>query len=277
VSEEPARPGPDVLADYLEGLLGPEESREVERWVTEDEATAEQLRELEELPSLLAADPAEPMPGGVASRIDAALAAAAAERASEAPVAAPVPLRRRRWLVPALVAAATVGALGIGGQVLSEMNGGAPDSADSAAGSSASEDAGGTEQAAPDAQRNPPATPEPTRLTRDNFADDVSSRLLAEPTAARWRIVRGQTDSEAPATDAARYPILSDRCGAQLGTGPYLPISLDGEPALLVLRRVPGEPGKREAVAYPARCPAPGLQDTGAPVAPLASAVIPRP
>jgi hypothetical protein len=272
--EEQSRPGLDTLADYLEGLLSEQESREVERWVAEDATTAELLRELEELPGLLlAADPVEPMPADVVDRVDAALAEAALVRggAHDAPAeparpaAAPrrndqgaggvvVPLRRRRWLAPALSAAAMVGVVALGAQVVGSVGTGdssSPTSADdAAAGSDEAESAGGL--TAREQTGNAPGYTAgmlpPVRT--DTFATDVAD-ALTDPTTDLQRV--DGVDVE----EAAGLPstLLSGDCPVDLGAGRFLPIRLDGDVAVLVLRRIPGEPGRREALAYSPRCP----------------------
>jgi hypothetical protein len=287
MKEEQSRPGLDTLADYLEGLLSEQESREVERWVAEDATTAELLRELQELPGLLTTDPVGPMPADVVDRVDAALAEAALLQGGPAhdapaetarPAVAPrrvdesaggvvVPLRRRRWLAPALSAAAMVGVVAIGAQVVSSVGTGDSSSSNSADGAGSA----GEAEAAEDEMAREPAGGAPEYsagmlppIRTDAFATDVTD-VLTNPTTDLNRV--DGVDVEA----AAGLPstILSGDCPVDLGAGRFLPIRLDGDVAVLVLRRIPGEPGRREALAYSPRCP-----DGEAELQPLARAEI---
>lgn len=282
MSEERSRPTLDTLADYLEGLLTEEENRAVERWVAEDAVTAELLHELEELPGLLAADAVEPMPGDVVGRVDAALAAAARDDHAGRETGAGavvVPLRRRRWLAPALAAAAVVGMVAIGSQVVSSVGPIGMDSAGEAGGGGALTDGEAADRSVPESEEAqaptdsgggvplPPSADEAPSIRTDSFASDVNRALDAD------ELVRGgRMDwSAGLAERRSRYTILSRGCAVDLGADRVLPIRLDGDPALLVLRRIPGEPDRREALAYPARCPD-GEEEANE--EPLASAVV---
>jgi hypothetical protein len=280
MSDEPARPDLDTLADYLEGLLGAQESREVERWVAEDAATADLLHELERVPGLLAADPVGPMPRDVVDRVDAALAEAS-QAGSPRPAAAPrspeegagavvVPLRRR-WLAPTLAAAAMLGVVAIGAQVVSSVDTSGQDGAGDA-GSAADapadveRDAGAQEDAAPGAEAPTYSASMLPPIRTEAFATDVADALGNRP--SDW------VAAERAVTDAGvrlRDSVLTDECPVELGAGRVLPIRLDGDLAVLLLRRIPGEPDRREALAYPARC---GDLSAEATPQPLARAVI---
>jgi hypothetical protein len=151
-----------IVADHLEGLLGPGEAAEADRHLA---ACAECVGIREDLALVrmaLAEDRPGPMPAHVVARIDAALDAAAADRASEdlvrKPAARPsrardgsarLPAadagrsgsrpgsrsRRRRWL-PALATAVAAVAVAVGAAAIYPQltNGGQSDSATSAGG-----------------------------------------------------------------------------------------------------------------------------------------------
>jgi hypothetical protein len=288
MSEEHVRPDLDMLADYLEDLLSDEERAEVERAVAEDPSTAALLAELEGLPALLAADPPEPMPADVVARIDAALAdeAAAAKRAESSENLAPVrslPSRRRRWLAPALAAAAAVGVVGLGAQVVtSGMGSGAGQDAESAMDAGAGADEAASEPEVQPSSRDRPREGAPRRaeelveLSADSFSEDVASALADRPrTFARDRVA-DFLQRDGLAYEESRGLIVEAGCGFDLPSGRVLPARLDGQAALLVLRRVPGEPDQRDVLAFPAECPAPA-DDTASDVPPLASTRLPFP
>lgn len=286
MSEEHVRPDLDMLADYLEGLLSEQERAAVERAVDEDPSTAALLAELDALPALLAADPPEPMPADVAARIDAALADEATASTEAAPTAkvAPVrslPARRRRWLAPALVAAAAVGVVGLGAQVVNDVTTGA-DSGSADAESAMDSRGSGEEEAADQAQPPPEAghlqrpREQLAELSAGSFSEDVADALRARPqTFARDQVASYLVRSELALQ--AHDSIVDADCAARLPSGRVLPVRLDGQAALLVLRRVPGEPGQRDVLAYPAQCPVPTAAEAPAELAPLASTRLPFP
>lgn len=269
---EQSRPGLDILADYLEGLLSEEERLEVERAVAEDPPTAALLAELEALPALLASDEPEPMPAKVTARIDASLAAerVGTGASSAAAVVTSLPVRRRRWLAPALVAAAAAGAIGIGAQVVDRIDEDPVVSADA--------DADALDQA--EAAAGPEEGPEsawgrgtPRRLVslrKDNFASDVM-RALDSPLSSHYLAAAARTQS------AGAYSIVADDCAVELAPGKVLPIRLDGKRAVLVLRRIAGQRDSREALAYPAQCPARSPEGAGDLSLPLVRATIELP
>ncbi|MDQ3629174.1 MAG: hypothetical protein M3419_10270, partial [Actinomycetota bacterium] len=82
MAEPIRRPEVDVLADYVEGLLGTDARAQVERHIAQDPETAALVAELEALPDLLAATAVEPMPADVVARVDAALARESQDRAA---------------------------------------------------------------------------------------------------------------------------------------------------------------------------------------------------
>lgn len=291
MSEEHVRPDLDMLADYLEGLLPDEERAEVERAAAEDPSTAALLAELGGVPALLASDPPEPMPADVVARIDAALAdeAAAAKAAESSESLAPVrslPSRRRRWLAPALAAAAAVGVVGLGAHVVtSGMGSGASQEAESAT------DAGaGADEAAGDPASQPDSLDRPengategrrgddfVELSAESFPEDVASAFADGPrTFARDRVADYLLRGDGLAYEESRGLIVEAGCGFDLPSGRVLPVRLDGEAAVLVLRRVPGEPDQRDVLAFPAECPV-ASGATMSDVPPLASTRLPFP
>lgn len=267
MSDEHVRPDLDMLADYLEGLLSEQQRAEVERAVAEDPSTAALLAELEGLPALLAGELPEPMPADVAARIDAALKdeAASSSSAAAAGKVAPVrslPTRRRRWLAPALVAAAAVGVVGLGSQAINSGMDGGSGQAESAmdAGSGSDVAAGEVEPQEREGNDARVRGLELAELSADSFSEDVADALRQRPqTFARERVADYLLRSELALepTDS----VVADGCAAQLPPGRVLPVRLDGEASLLVLSRVPGQPGQRDVLAYPAQCPAPATDE----------------
>jgi hypothetical protein len=285
MSEEHVRPDLEMLADYLEGLLTEPERAEVERAVAADPSTAALLAELEELPALLAAHPPEPMPAEVAARIDAAIAdeaasstAAASSPDKLAPVR-PLAPRRRRWLAPALVAAAAVGVVGLGSQVINSGMGSGADEESAAmdSGGGEAEETADQSDSAPEAGSLRRPREELAELSALSFAEDVADTLSKRPqTYARDRVAGVLRRSET--LDLSVGSIVGATCATDLPSGRVLPVRLDGEAALLVLRRVPGEPDQRDVLAYPARCPSPTAGEGPAgELAPLASTRLPVP
>jgi len=266
------RPDLDTLADYLEGLLGEDERDEVKRWIERDAPTADLVRELQGLPALLAADPVGSMPIDVAARLDAALAAEARHADEQVAPVTELPVqRRRRWLAPALVAAAAVGVIGIGAQVVGSSTSGsdAGGSADTAADApmAAAGDAGDEEV---EQESTPPPEAEESSQHgggrgHDSLEDVAPAASVSAQTfqqdvtrvvrARRLSVQRNDGYLSRDWSSSSTYSIVDDDCGADLGRGRLAAIRLDGEPALLVLRRVPGQPRRREAAAYPAQCP----------------------
>lgn len=265
MSEE-RRPDVDLLADYLEGLLPEDERLEVERAVAEDPPTAALLAELQALPALLSSAPTEPMPSHVAARIDAALAHEAAR--SVAPVRS-LPRRRQRWLAPALVAAAAIAAIGIGAQVVQSVQGGGQ-----SASSAGSDEAAPAAEEGGDAKRRVSADPlaAPAELSSASFEEDVARVFSGPVKSLRVAQLARDVNQTTAGHPGQAYSIVAGGCAVDLKASRVLPVRLDGEPALLVWRRIAGEPGKREALAYPASCPEPA--DGAVAVSALASATI---
>lgn len=261
---EQYRPSLDELADYVEGLLPEAQRHEVERAVAENPSTAALLAELEALPELLATDPIEPMPAHVAARIGDALAAeqagADSSRGSSPRPGAQVrrlPQRPRRWPAQLLAAAAVVGAIALGSQVV-DTGEDADSSATESAGGAADAAIGGRASAPRGQEEINPARAKAVRLTSTTFAQDVAQ--LGGKNLLRTGI--GDSLREAPTAGQAarRYSVLADECAVELFSGKVLAVRLDGRPAILVLRRVAGQPRIRQALAYPARCPTPTAQ-----------------
>jgi hypothetical protein len=210
------------------------------------------------------------MPPDVVARVDAALAEsvrAGGDRAADAPRgveekagAVVVPLRRRRWLAPALAAAVTVSVVAIGAQVVSSVGPTGGDDAQTSAGRGTADRADDGHEEAEGGNVAPDSADGPTSDLRyslgmlppvrtGTFATDVADALGNR--RAGW--LAGER-AESDAGDDARDSFFSAGCSVELGAGRVLPIRLDGELAVLLLRRIPGAPGRREALAYPARC-----------------------
>jgi hypothetical protein len=103
-------------------------------------------------------------------------------------------------------------------------------------------------------------------IRTEAFATEVADALGDRP--AGWRTAQRDGND---AVAALRGSVFTDACSVDLGAGRVRPIRLDGDLAVLLLRRIPGEPDRREALAYPARC---GDLSTEATPQPLARAVI---
>lgn len=257
---EQYRPSLDELADYVEGLLPDAQRLEVERAVAEDASTAALLAELEALPGMLAADPIESMPADVAARIDGALAAertgANPAPGSPSPAGAqvrrlPLPQRPRRWPAQVLVAAAVVGAIALGSQVVD--TGGDTDSSGAQSAGEAADAVTGGRASTTREQEISPAWAKAVELTSTTFARDVAQ--LGGETLLRTGIGDSLQEGATAGQAARRYSVLADECAVELSAGKVLAVRLDGRPAILVLRRVAGQPRIRRALAYPARCP----------------------
>jgi anti-sigma-K factor RskA len=111
------------VAAYALGTLDPEDRAAVEALLAASPEQQEELRQLREVVALLpyAAQPASP-PERVRQQLLARIAATAAQPAAAptaAPANAPTPLRRARWLVPAIAAALATLVLALAGLTLS--------------------------------------------------------------------------------------------------------------------------------------------------------------
>lgn len=220
-----------------------------------DEQTEEQVRRL----LAAAAGREKEMPPDVADRLDGVLADLVRRRGAEgleAPVDAasgPAPRdgaavtdlasKRRRWGPRLLVAAAAVSVLALGvGVSLDDLTGGAQESASSDGAADGA--TGGLAQ-----PERSPAGPEPaqdqgrTTLSRSAHPPHVRSRSLE---ADLQRIE--DTDLAVPVADSSRR--WQGACvRPKTGTGDeWLPVRLDGRPAVLVLRAPDG--GRRTADVF---------------------------
>lgn len=200
--------------------------------------------------------PEEPMPPEVAARLDATLAGLVEERSASEPAepeetAAPpayapaaTPLdelaarrRRRRWGT-ALVAAASIGVLGIGINTVMNGSGGA-DSSPAALDSAESDDArAGEGESAPEVFGEDAAGPRVgLESLRDLRSTDLRSETLQRDVrrAARLLARPGMEKGAAPQSALGRCPLPFASAGDQLGA-----VLLDGERATLVLREPVG-------------------------------------
>lgn len=262
---EPTRPvGVDALADYVEGLLDPDERAQVELAIAEDPQTAALVAELEALPDLLAATDVEPMPADVVARVDAAIARESQDRA-----AAPVPTgrrttRARRWLVPAMAAAATVGVIAVAGPVVLEQggqDGGAESTRDApaAAGQESAEDRGG-EFSGPDEEATggyvlPGRTADGTpQLTSARFAAQVERLYAGATLATRGDLAAAPETTDGQVTLPGEF--LAGRwapvCYGDVESTFRTAVVLDGKPAYLLVYENPGRDGAQQAIAF--RC-----------------------
>jgi len=164
----------------------------------------------------------EPVPADVAAHLDAVLADLAGPRVPEGvtPLRAPQRVRRRRWGVALVAAAAAVTAIAVAPRIGSPGGGSDDSTASDSAGASSSRSAGGKSlDEGPAAQAAGVAL-----LHRDTLAADVRAaraRLAASPHALQ---------SQGPES-------LAPGCGADdRGPGSALAARLDGRDVVLVLR-----------------------------------------
>lgn len=249
-------------------------------------ASPEAERQVSEL--LADAAVTEPMPAHVAARLDDVLAGLVAERGHGSPsgTAAPGPgdgvasdavvgatelaSRRPRLWPRLLVAAAAVSVIGLGIGNLDNLTGtgaGEASTADSAAGGALEEpadaDASLLSEAAPEAAQQPQAPSDKTAPgEREDAADDPSEeRIQADPypslaTGPRLRTTSATLDLQriedfslaVPVGDSpAAWSVLCVHPATDAGDE-WLPVHLDGEPGVLVLRAPAG--GRRTAEVF---------------------------
>ncbi len=265
MAEPIRRPEVDVLADYVEGLLDDDARARVQRHIAEDPGTAALVAELETLPGLLAATPAEPMPADVVARVDAALARESQDRAAASAVGrVGVLQRRRRWLVPAMAAADTVGIVAIAAPVVLDQSG-QDDSLDGAAEAPAAQEGSPAAESPEslsghDDAAGSPGSPEetdvPPALTSAGFASQVETLYAdAEPaTKEDLAVTAAPSTLERPRTLPADS--LGDRvaplCVGDVESTFRVEILHDGEPAYLLVYGSPVGGGPQQAVAF--RC-----------------------
>ncbi|HYJ66830.1 MAG TPA: zf-HC2 domain-containing protein [Nocardioidaceae bacterium] len=241
------------LAEYAEGVLDASRQQAVEDHVRDCADCSTVLTDLAGVPELLAQVPIPPMPDDVATRLDQAIAAESAARASEWSGAAArvTPIRRpRRWLAPLAAAAAVIAVVAIAIPVVNNADSGDDDASGDdtsavGAGQESAEDEAGS---APDGRVPAAAAPsEPVSLSRASFGQDVIdafypgeklSVLSRNPQAAEMDArlyYESQLEGQCPVDDAATpYGEVTD-------------ILLDGQPAYLLLNH----PGiAADAVAF---------------------------
>lgn len=116
----------ELLALGAAGALTADEQRELDRLLAADPAAARQFADLQDASSVLAEAVSEPPPAHLRARVLDAVGTgahpgAAEPRAAETPGAADVvPIRRRRWMIPATAIAAAV-VLVVGGLVIERI------------------------------------------------------------------------------------------------------------------------------------------------------------
>ncbi|CAN5277074.1 hypothetical protein BH24ACT12_BH24ACT12_09680 [soil metagenome] len=269
MAEPIRRPEVDVLADYVEGLLDDDARAQVQRHIVEDPDTAALVAELETLPRLLAATPMEPMPADVVARVDAALARESQDRAaaSAADRVGGLP-RHRRWLVPAMAAAATAGIIAIAAPVVLDR-GGPYDSLDGAADAPAAQE-GRTAAASPESlseqeddeggSQSPESleqTDRPPALTSAEFASQVKTLYADAEPATKEDLAVTAADPQTlqqPLTLPAER--LGERvapvCDGAVESTFRTAILYDGESAYLLVYGSPVGGGPQQAVAF--RC-----------------------
>lgn len=185
----------------------------------------------------------EPLPDGVADRLDGVLAELGEERRDAAPVVDLAARRRRRRARTVLVAAAVVVVAGVG---ISRIDLGTVGEADSgSAESSALDDGGSGDAAVPGAAASP--GDRVLRLTSEGF-DQQLDRLSADHELAA---LAGRPQDEAGGR-ADAYSSLDAPPGwcddPAWGRGERIAVRYDGQRGVLVLRRASGV--TREADLY---------------------------
>lgn len=193
----------------------------------------------------------EPMPDGVAARLDRVLAGLAEEPTGTAPVA-DLALRRRR-AASLLLAAAAVVAIGVGvGQVVDTGTGSADslataDRDESGPEAGAAEDGAGAQEESPEGAAEAPGFPAEgsgedqattdrsglARLTRRQYGDQVAD-LQAGGSL-------GELGTAGPAPSAASSAAGAACRADTWGAGTFVPVRYEGLPAVLVLRRARGD------------------------------------
>ena len=248
----------EQVADLLEGLLPDAEAATVDAHLAECPECAHLRTRLTELPAMLAAEPAPPMPPDVVVRLDAALAEAAAERAAhERPAAAgagapehrgahpsPVVLladRRRRFLTRAGTGLAAAAALVVGVVVVGDVLDRDGDAAESAAGGSSevSEPSRDSGEAADLVRARPP------RLSADDFRADVAGLFSGGLPDADSRGAAPGTGQDARTLPTACSAAALRSAGIPGSPGPQA--LLDGTPVTLVIS---GPPRRSLVLAY---------------------------
>ena len=206
----------DRLADYLGGALDEPEQAEVARLIADDPRWRETYdllapgmatvtRDLQAIGSA-----PEPMPSDLATRLDAAFAAAPAPERHLSVVAGGEqsrpsrPRRRLRWAVPVAAAAGVLAFAGFGADYLANHSG-AQDNATSSA-------AGGAEQAAPMVGTDAPGA---APGVRDDQILETGTNYTAATLAAAPAFAAGAQDA-APKVDTSQGRRVSEFGGREL-------------------------------------------------------------
>jgi len=282
-------PTPEELADHWEGLLREDEARALDGHLEGCTACQAVHADLEELQALLAADRPGPMPPDVAVRLDAALAAAAAEAPTPAVImqlpgvipkldrAYASAVRRRRYVRLASVAAGLVLVVGgsvLGSQVLREQT---RSGIETASGGAAEAPALESGQPMAGAAGPPAASSSGRSYTQAGFAGQVAALLRSAYAADS--LTAPQRESGALATDQNKAAMAcAARLATQTGQSGVSPVAVDmglwnGKPALVVVLPSPGVPTDVHAYVVARDCAA---QPSGQ-VVPLHDQVVPRP
>ncbi|MGI8613823.1 MAG: hypothetical protein ACR2KL_07780 [Nocardioidaceae bacterium] len=273
MAEQNRHPDVLVLAEHAEGLLDEAAQEVVTAHLRGCAACANTVADLADLPAVLAGARLPAMPLDVATRIDAALTEAAASRSTEGVEPEPlpagssarhvVPLRRRRWLAPALAAAATVAVVGIGVPVVRSLTSAEsstsasqlgdpagvrkPSSASKAAGTPTSQPMSGADTGSPRNGTRPV-------LRSASFGQDVLRSFYAQRRAADPQAFDSVRNRPAVPTAAELNTSRDQVTGGRSAPLCYgqsersLPrIIVDGTPAYLLRY---GPRPQRQAVAY---------------------------
>lgn len=174
---------------------------------------------------------AEPIPEDVVARLDRVLAQLAVDEGDDTGRVVSLAARRRRRVGSLLVAAAAVVMVGIGlGQLMGGPDEGSDNLASTDAGPAMREAPEGAGAATPDAPTYALKTPVPIRP--QTFSQDVSrlQRLTGSLRGAAPELGATSTDDNVFACRPAAW-----------GAGTFVPVTYDGEPGVLVLRRVTGD------------------------------------
>jgi Putative zinc-finger len=237
---------PDVvdLAEYAEDLLDDPRRAAVEQHVRGCPDCTATLADLAGLPQTLATAPIPPLPADVAQRLDQAIAAESASRASGwSGTARVTPLRpKRRWLAPVAAAAAVIGAVAIAVPVVNSGSDTGTDDAGSEVQSSREadvDDGGAFEEDDKGAAQPGPADQAPViPLTSESFGRDVIDGFYGGSSDLRSRdystSVAGPPNDRYGRTLSSLPELCGDDASHSVPNGQVDDVTYDGEPARLL-------------------------------------------
>jgi hypothetical protein len=241
MADDARHPDAVALAEYAERLLDPSRLQAVDDHVRDCADCTGVLSELAELPQTIAQAPLPPLPDDVAARLDRAIAAESAARASEwsgAAAARVSPIRRaRRWLAPLASAAAVIAVIAIAIPAIDSGDNG-QDAASSADSASAPRDTGDVASA----QNGVQPQAKMVALTSKHFGRDVIDTYYSGSSAVRieTRLTSAPFDRTYEEATERVPGLCALASGSTVPHGEIDAITLDGAPARL-LRRDQGD------------------------------------